>query len=235
MSDGSRFGCYLQQMKMKMTSWIIPLLIISAFLLYSCKTQTNEKSDEQTFEEILNDPRINSREVGEREGIEFFQYMNNGKTGFRDLDGEIVIEAIYESAEMFSEGYSAVELDNRWGLIDKSGKVVIEPVYSYLGSMHEGLMSFRENDKYGFVNVNNKVIIKPQFDWVDEFSEELCVFRNDSGAFTGLNGYVNKEGEQVIKAVYPYARKFENGVAMVQIEDEFTKIDINGKQIKEKK
>ena len=31
------------------------------------------------FEEILNDPRVNSREVGEREGIEYFQYMEKVK------------------------------------------------------------------------------------------------------------------------------------------------------------
>ena len=46
----------------------------------------------------------------------------DGKTGFRDLDGNVVIKAIYESAERFSEGYSAVQVNGKWGLIDESGK-----------------------------------------------------------------------------------------------------------------
>ena len=115
---------------MKISIGILILLIIG--IIISCK----QKSDKEIFESVLNDERVNTKEVGLREGIEFFQIMENGKTGFRDLDGNIVIEPIYESAEMFSENHSAVEIDEKWGLIDKKGNLVIEPKYNYLGSMH---------------------------------------------------------------------------------------------------
>ena len=99
---------------MKLTI-IVGLIILTLIaLLIACKSEPKEKTDKKTFEEILNDPRVNSKEVGEREGIKYFQYIENGKTGFRDLDGKIVIKAIYESAEMFSEGHSAVEVDGKW-------------------------------------------------------------------------------------------------------------------------
>ena len=206
---------------------IFAILIIG--IVISCK----QESDKKIFENVLNDERVNTKEVGLREGIEFFQIMENGKTGFSDLDGNTVIEPIYESAEMFSENYAAVEMDEKWGLIDKEGNLVIEPKYNYLGSMHEGLMSFRENEKYGFIDINENVMIEPKFDWVDEFSEGYCVVRNDDEKLgSGKNQFIDKTGEVVFGLEFNYAQKFENGKAKVELNKEWFYIDTEGKTIK---
>lgn len=52
------------------------------FGLLGCKDHQKEKSDKESFEEVLNDPRVNTKEVGEREGIRYFQVEKDGKTGF---------------------------------------------------------------------------------------------------------------------------------------------------------
>ncbi len=214
---------------MKMTI-IFGLLILTVIgLLLACNNRPKDKSDKENFEEILNDPRVNSREVGEREGRKYFQYMDNGKTGFRDLDGKIVIRAIYESAEMFSEGYSAVDVDGKWGLIDETGKYIIEPRFEYLGSVHNGLASHRIKDKYGFVDITGQEKIKPQFDWVDEFSEGFCVVRNDKGKY----GYIDTTGKIVIDFQFQYANKFENGQAKFQLNNLWGAVDKTGKIIVE--
>ena len=221
-------------MKLTITSGL--LILIAIGLLLACNNKPKDKSDKETFEEILNDPRVNSKEVGEREGIKYFQYMDNGKTGFRDLDGKIVIKAIYESAEMFSEGFSAVQVGEKWGLIDESGKYIIEPKFEYLGSVHSGLASFRANDKYGFVDIKGQEKIKPQFDWVDEFAEGLCVVRTDNGKLgSGKNGYIDTTGKVVIDFKLKYAGKFENGKAKVQIDKDFVFIDKAGNIIADTK
>ncbi len=214
---------------MKLTIIFGLLFLVAVAILYACNSKPKEKTDKEIFEEILNDPRVNSKEVGEREGIKYFQYMENGKTGFRDLADKIVIKAIYDSAEMFSEGYSAVEVDNKWGLIDETGKYIIKPQFEYLGSVNSGLASFRSNDKYGFVDIKGQEKIKPQFDWVDEFSEGLCVVRNDNGKLgSGKNGFIDTKGNLVIDFKFEYAGKFKNGKAKVQIDKDFGYIDKSG-------
>ncbi len=55
--------------------------------------------------------------------------------------------------EMFSEGFSAVRIGNKWGLIDETGKYILEPKFQFLGSVHNGLACYRTNDKYGFVDI----------------------------------------------------------------------------------
>ena len=214
---------------MKMTIVFGINILVAVAILYACNRKPKEKTDKEIFEEILNDPRVNSKEVGECEGITYFQYMEKGKTGFRDLDGKIIIEAIYESAEMFSEGYSAVEVDGKWGLIDETGKYIIEPQFEYLGSVHCKLASYRANDKYGFVDITGQEKIKPQFDWVDEFAEGLCVVRNDNGKLgSGKNGYINTSGKLEIDFKFKNAGKYENGKAKVQIDKHFVYIDKKG-------
>lgn len=192
----------------------------------SCKTKPKEKSDKEIFEEVLNDPRVNSKEVGEKEGIKYFQVMENGKTGFRDLDGNIVIKPIYDNAEMFSEELSTVQIGNKYGLIDETGKYVVAlRDMEYLGSVHNGLASFRANDKYGFIDTAGQEKIKPQYDWVDDFSEGLCVVRNDKGK----HGFIDTAGKLVVDYQFDYAYKFENGQAKVEVKNLWGAIDKTGK------
>jgi hypothetical protein len=224
-------GRHEQRHSMKLTITFGFLILVAIGLLLACNNRPKDKSDKDRFEEILNDPRINSKEVGEREGIKYFQVEKNGKTGFRDLDGKIVIEPIYDMAEMFSEGFSAVQVGDKWGLIDESGKYIIEPKFEYLGSIHNGLASYRANDKYGFVDIKGQEKIKPQFEWVDEFSEGLCVVRNDKGK----HGYIDTTGKIIIDFQFQHANKFENGQAKFQLNNLWGAVDKTGKIIVEPK
>lgn len=53
----------------------------------------------------------------------------NGKWGYVDAEGKIVIEPQYSDARSFSNGYAAVEKDGKWGFIDLQGNIVIEPQF----------------------------------------------------------------------------------------------------------
>jgi hypothetical protein len=206
-------------------------LITLVIGLISCKTKSKEKTGKENFEEVLNDPRVNSKEVGKREDIKYFQVIENGKTGFRDLDGKIIIKPIYDNAEMFSEGLSTVQLGKKYGLIDETGKYVL-PLrdLEYLGSVHNGLASFRANEKYGFIDTSGREKINTEFDWVGDFSEGLCVVRNDHGKIgSGNYGYIDTSGKVVIDFKFQYANNFENGKAKFQLNNLWGAIDKAGK------
>lgn len=203
------------------------LILLSIGILLSCRNKPKEKSDNEIFEEILNDSRVNSKEIGERDGIKYFQIEKNGKTGFRDLEGKIVIEPIYDMAEMFSEGFSAVRIGDKWGLIDEAGKYSIEPKFQFLGSVHNGLACYRANDKYGFVDIKGQEKISPEFVWVDEFSEGLCVVRDEKGK----HGFIDTTGKIAIDFQFQYAGRFENGQAKVKLGNLWRVIDKAGKTV----
>ncbi len=63
----------------------------------------------------------------------------DGKYGFADKSGGLVIEPRFDSAEGFSEGLAAVKIDEKYGYIDKAGKWVIEPIFRYAQRFSEDL------------------------------------------------------------------------------------------------
>lgn len=51
----------------------------------------------------------------------------NGKWGFVDTSGQLVLEAVYEDARSFGSGVAAVKQGDAWGFILASGREVIAP------------------------------------------------------------------------------------------------------------
>ena len=52
----------------------------------------------------------------------------NGKWGFIDKSGKVVIPFKYDDALPFSEGFAVVELDGKDGYIDKNGTEFFEEI-----------------------------------------------------------------------------------------------------------
>ena len=71
----------------------------------------------------------------------------DGKYGFVDKNGEVVVDYIYDDAtEQNESGYAGIKKDGKWGSIDSTGKVVQEPIYNlddyllvdFIGNWHLG-------------------------------------------------------------------------------------------------
>ena len=76
-----------------------------------------------------------------------FLSKKDGKYGFIDKDGKIVVDYIYDDAtEQNAFGYSAIKKDGKWGAIDNKGNVLQEPTYNlddylkidFIGRWHYG-------------------------------------------------------------------------------------------------
>ncbi len=60
-----------------------------------------------------------------------FVKKENGKYGFVDKDGKVVVEIKYDDAtEQNDCGYVAVKKDGKWGAIDQEGNIIVEPKYN---------------------------------------------------------------------------------------------------------
>ena len=61
------------------------------------------------------------------EPISLFLVKLNGKHGYIDKSGKLVIEPNFDLAGDFSEGLAAVAVGDKWGFIDTTGHYVWEP------------------------------------------------------------------------------------------------------------
>lgn len=77
-----------------------------------------------------------------------FLSKQDGKYGYVDKDGKVIVDYIYDDAmEQNDFGYAAVKKDGKWGSIDTKGTVVQEPTYNlddyllidFIGRWHFGM------------------------------------------------------------------------------------------------
>lgn len=76
-----------------------------------------------------------------------FLSKKNGKYGFVDKEGNVVVDYIYDDAtEQNTYGYAGIKKDGKWGVVDNKGKVIQEPTYEleeyfkvdFIGRWHLG-------------------------------------------------------------------------------------------------
>lgn len=62
-----------------------------------------------------------------------YAYSQDGKWGYKDKEGKVVVEAIYDIVGAFNEyGFAGIKKDGKWGVIDESGKVIVDPSYELI-------------------------------------------------------------------------------------------------------
>jgi hypothetical protein len=83
-------------------------------------------------------------------------YCKDGKYGYLDGKGRVVIEPQFENAEFFHNGLACVKINNKYGFIDETGKIVIKPIYESAGYFSFGLARVKFNGLYNFINKNGK-------------------------------------------------------------------------------
>lgn len=94
----------------------------------------NFNCEEKANTEILNENTL-------------FLSKQDGKYGFINKTGDVVVDYIYDDAtEQNIQGYAGIKKDGLWGSIDKEGNIVIEPKYNldnnfiinFIGKWHLG-------------------------------------------------------------------------------------------------
>lgn len=150
--------------------------------------------------------------------------QQNGKWGYIDSTGRIVVKPQFAWAEEFSEGLAAFENeDGKHGYIDETGRIVIDPKFDSWTGFSEGLAAVSADLEWGFIDKTGRWAIPPQFAVGSPFSDGLALVE------VPLNGkvsfppgpvkpvFIDKTGKVVIDPKeYIVNGTFSDGVGTVQ-------------------
>jgi hypothetical protein len=132
----------------------------------------------------------------------------DGKWGFLNKTGEIVIPCIYDSPGVpfhppwFDEGLAAVKKDGKCGFIDTNGDVVIPFIYDGAFQFREGLAAVNRDHPYfkiEYINKKGETVISPDVvGGGGTFSAAgLTAIQKEN-----KRGFINKAGEIVIPCIF---------------------------------
>ena len=96
--------------------------------------------------------------------------VENGKYGYVNTKGEVVVPCIYDNTWWFSEGFARVEQNDKSGFINTQGEVVIPCIYDNADDFFEGLAKVKQNDKGSIFNKKGKVIVAECDKWETHWS-----------------------------------------------------------------
>lgn len=115
----------------------------------------------------------------------------------------------------------AIRIGERAVFIDSEGKQVGEPVaYAFGNRFHGGYCPFRTEAGFGFMSETGEVFMMDNIFGSSRFSEGLCAveYKTDN-QLVGKIGYINDKLEEVIPAKFRRAGIFNEGIAVVSIDD----------------
>lgn len=133
-------------------------------------------------------------------GSGLIAFMKNGRMGFVDRQGFVIIQPIYHC-------------DVNWR--DQQFEERITPVSKLMPN---------GKDKFGFIDIEGKTVVDLQYDWAEQFFDGLAMVAKD-----GKYGYINTNGEAAIPLQFDEANHFSEGLAAVEINDRWGFIDTKGK------
>lgn len=156
-------------------------------------------------------------------GSNLVSFVKNGKCGFIDTEGDVVIEPYFESTHiLFDEGLAAASKGGKWGFINPEGEWVVEPQYTFVSHFSEGLALVVVDNKGGFIDRTGKMVIEPRYDKSDDFSDGLAGVLLD-----GQYGYIDKSGNMVLRTKQNLG-PFKEGRAGGYVDNSFCHIDKQG-------
>jgi len=138
----------------------------------------------------------------------------NGKWGYADKDGKVVIKPQFSSAGRFSEGLALVCTRGipltdpvaksfvKMGYIDRAGHWVIHSRFEYyfFDDFSDGLVPFRKQfSKWGYMDRTGKIVIRPRFNWAGNFSGGIApVLLGSKCAHVDKTGKVTDQSQAIL-------------------------------------
>ncbi len=152
-----------------------------------------------------------------------FPIIQQGRFGFIDSSGKIVIPARFFWASEFSDGRSAILVCRKYGYIDEEGTIVIAPQYDAAGKFSEDRAPVKIGQQFGSIDKTGRVVIPAKFDSVFDFSE------GHAGAVVrGRKGIIGKMGEWVVEPRFDELLGLSEGLSAARLGSHWGFINVKG-------
>lgn len=167
---------------------------------------------------------------------------------FADKAGKKGVLLYPELCEFISFKYESIVYDNGGFILQKSTKdkkfIYYDPVtrkishikpsgFTLIGGLKEGLLIVHKDCKHGYVDENMNVVIPLRYKAARPFYEGLAAVADEDG----LWGFINRQGEQVVKPQFQEVEPFYRGRSLVRFhhaadwEMRFALIDREGQEL----
>jgi hypothetical protein len=154
-----------------------------------------------------------------------FQVAKDGKSGFINDKGQVIIDLVFEGVSSFSEGLARIFVGDKVGYIDTKGNIKIQPRFDTASEFSQGLAYATEGDKYGYIDMTGDFVIEPKFYRCWGFENGYALVMQEvvsTGCFIDKSGHIKLNGRNFLVS------KYTEGLINCSDNGDWGFIDING-------
>lgn len=136
--------------------------------------------------------------------------------GYVNAKGEMVVETIYEEAYDFTENYSKVRKDDKWGVIDTVGNVVVPCQYDKVERYESDEILYKVCDSNGLWGLMKPggVIYECIYTKIDKFGESDNLLKIEKN---GQQGIADISGKIIIPCKYASISSFNKSLNIYEV------------------
>jgi hypothetical protein len=135
----------------------------------------------------------------------------NGKYGFCDSRGVVIVEPRFDYALSFSAGRAVVRIDGKYGYVNTDGHFAVKPQFDWAFSFYDGVGAVQQGRLWGLIDKDGAWKVKPSFKQIGPLVGGLyAVTTDDKKGFIDSNGNFLKEQpglDQALVAPAPSSRE----------------------------
>jgi hypothetical protein len=144
-------------------------------------------------------------------GMSLFPIIYEGKYGFIDSSGNVIIEPQFLAVGGFTEGLAFARIKGTYGYIDFTGEFVIPPQFDYATPFSEGIAIVYSDGKPFYIDLKGQKVFESEYADLGPFMDGRAIVKTNSRKF----GVINKQGELTIDTLYSRISPFVNNQSIV--------------------
>lgn len=148
----------------------------------------------------------------------------NGKWGYINDTGKVVIEPVYSQAFDFkTKKYAIVKQGLHFGIIDKQGKLLFATIYDSLKALNDSVLAIQYKGLWGIMTIEGKMILPCSFDGLSACWWKHLLYIKD-----GLYGLLSISGKVITAAKYDEIVRYDSVFFTTVLNRQIGLIDTNG-------
>lgn len=142
----------------------------------------------------------------------YLRYFENGKVGYIDTTGKVVIKARFAQAGDFSEGLAPARLEGLYGFIDVNGNYVIPPKYDFANSFKEGFAIVYVDSIPMYIDKKGNIPFITKHKRLFDFERGIAKVETYDSGFA----LINKRGNTIVSGAKKFSLIDSSGIYKVE-------------------
>jgi hypothetical protein len=159
----------------------------------------------------------------------------DGKWGYINRTGQVVVEFQFDYAWEFSEGIGRISSKAKKGFIDKFGRIIVKPEFDNAQDFSEGFAAVQKAKNWGYVDKTGRMVIEMEYFNYEHQNEEWAVeelpsFSDGIVVVLSSNGtdFIDTRAKVVTHLKDQIFTRFSEGLGRIEIDGKFGWMDKKG-------